>query len=91
MDNKTIVVYFSDITEEQLIALKGDSAYKIALDNGFRGTQQDWLDSLKGEPGEQGEPGKDGVDITEGGSAYEIAQAHGFEGTREEWLESLKG
>ena len=26
MDNKTIVVYFSDITEEQLIALKGDSA-----------------------------------------------------------------
>lgn len=91
MDNKTIVVYFSDITEEQLIALKGDSAYKIALDNGFRGTQQDWLDSLKGEPGRQGDPGKDGVDITEGGSAYEIAQAHGFEGTREEWLESLKG
>lgn len=91
MDSKTIIVYFSDITEEQIIALKGDSAYKIALDNGFRGTQQDWLDSLKGEPGEQGEPGKDGVDITEGGSAYEIAQAHGFEGTREEWLESLKG
>lgn len=91
MDNKTIVVYFSDITEEQLIALKGDSAYKIALDNGFRGTQQDWLESLKGEPGEQGEPGKDGVDITEGGSAYEIALAEGFEGTRKEWLESLKG
>ena len=91
MDNKTIVVYFSDITEEQLIALKGDSAYKIALDNGFRGTQQDWLESLKGEPGEQGEPGKNGVDITEGGSAYEIALAEGFKGTRKEWLESLKG
>lgn len=94
MDNKTIVVYFSDITEEQLIALKGDSAYKIALDNGFKGSQEEWLKSLKGEPGEpgkQGEPGKNGVDITEGGSAYEIAQAHGFEGTREEWLESLKG
>lgn len=91
MDNKTIVVYFSDITEEQLIALKGDSAYKIALDNGFRGTQQDWLESLKGEPGEQGEPGKNGVDITEGGSAYEIALSEGFQGTREEWLESLKG
>lgn len=91
MDSKTIIVYFSDITEEQLIALKGDSAYKIALDNGFRGTQQDWLESLKGEPGEQGEPGKNGVDITEGGSAYEIALAEGFKGTRKEWLESLKG
>ena len=94
MREKVVIVYFSDLTEQQLVDIKGDSAYKVALDNGFRGSQEEWLKSLKGEPGEpgkQGEPGKDGVDITEGGSAYEIAQAHGFEGTREEWLESLKG
>lgn len=29
----------------------GKSAYQIALDNGFIGSEQDWLDSLKGEPG----------------------------------------
>ena len=94
MREKVVIVYFSDLTEKQLVDIKGDSAYKIALDNGFKGSQEEWLKSLKGEPGiqgEKGEPGKDGVDITEGGSAYEIAQAHGFEGTREEWLESLKG
>lgn len=94
MREKVVIVYFSDLTEKQLVDIKGDSAYKVALDNGFNGSQKEWLESLKGEPGEpgkQGEPGKDGVDITEGGSAYEIALAHGFEGTREEWLESLKG
>uniref|UniRef100_A0AAU8GUS8 Tail spike protein n=1 Tax=Mammaliicoccus phage MSShimriz1 TaxID=3230127 RepID=A0AAU8GUS8_9VIRU len=94
MREKVVIVYFSDLTEQQLVDIKGDSAYKVALDNGFRGSQEEWLKSLKGEPGEpgkQGEPGKNGVDITEGGSAYEIALAEGFEGTREEWLESLKG
>lgn len=29
----------------------GKSAYQIALDNGFIGSEQEWLDSLKGEPG----------------------------------------
>ena len=94
MREKVVIVYFSDLAEQQLVDIKGDSAYKIALDNGFRGSQEEWLKSLKGEPGEpgkQGEPGKDGVDITEGGSAYEIALAEGFKGTRKEWLESLKG
>ncbi len=35
--------------------IKGDdgkSAYQIALDNGFEGTEQEWLDSLKGADGE---------------------------------------
>lgn len=30
----------------------GKSAYKIALENGFVGTEEEWLASLKGEPGE---------------------------------------
>lgn len=38
----------------------GKSAYQIALDNGFEGTEQEWLDSLKGEKGEPGEKGEKG-------------------------------
>lgn len=35
----------------------GKSAYQIALDNGFIGTETDWLESLKGEIGASGEDG----------------------------------
>ena len=38
----------------------GKSAYEIAVENGFEGTEQEWLESLKGEPGEPGEPGAAG-------------------------------
>ena len=38
----------------------GESAYEIAVANGFEGTEQEWLDSLKGEPGKPGKDGKDG-------------------------------
>lgn len=44
--------------------LPGLSAYEVAVENGFRGTEQDWLDSLvgprgpKGPKGEKGEPGE---------------------------------
>lgn len=37
----------------------GKSAYQIALDNGFKGTEQEWIASLKGPKGDSGEPGKD--------------------------------
>lgn len=32
---------------ETLKGAKGDSSYKIAVDNGFVGTEKEWLDSLK--------------------------------------------
>lgn len=38
----------------------GESAYEIAVDNGFTGTEQEWLASLKGPPGKDGEKGKAG-------------------------------
>ena len=38
----------------------GKSAYNIAVDNGFTGTEAEWLESLKGEPGKDGAPGTDG-------------------------------
>lgn len=53
----------------------GKSAYEIAVDNGYPGTEQAWLASLKGEKGdkgdtgaagakgEKGDPGKDGTDV----------------------------
>lgn len=38
-------------------AVKGKSAYQIAVDNGFVGTEKQWLASLKGEPGIDGVDG----------------------------------
>jgi hypothetical protein len=46
----------------------GRSAYQLAVDAGFEGTLEEWLASLKGEPGEPGKdgqpglPGRDGKD-----------------------------
>lgn len=36
------------------------SAYAIAVEHGYTGTEAEWLASLKGERGEQGEPGAKG-------------------------------
>ena len=38
----------------------GKSAYQIALDNGFVGTQADWVASLKGAKGDKGDKGDKG-------------------------------
>lgn len=38
----------------------GKSAYEIALENGFVGSETEWLESLRGEPGPQGETGATG-------------------------------
>ena len=70
------------------ISITGPSAYEIAITNGFQGTVQDFLDSLRGEDGDDGLPGVDG---SHGLSAYEIAQEAGFTGTEAEWLASLVG
>ena len=43
-----------------LIEGLGKSAYAIAVAHGFRGTEQEWLDSLKGLQGPQGGPGPKG-------------------------------
>jgi len=32
-------------------AIKGKSAYEIAVDNGYSGTEAEWLESLKGKDG----------------------------------------
>lgn len=70
------------------VGTQGDSAYEIAVKNGFVGTEQEWLDSLHGKDGTDG---VDGLNGSNGKSAYEVAVDNGFIGTETEWLVSLKG
>lgn len=44
-----------------IIGRDGKSAYEIAVKNGFDGTEEEWLESLKGEQGIQGERGETGA------------------------------
>lgn len=39
---------------------KPDSAYDLAVKHGFLGTEEEWLESLRGDVGEKGDAGKDG-------------------------------
>jgi len=39
----------------------GKSAYELAVEAGFEGTLQEWLDSLKGATGSIGETGSEGA------------------------------
>ena len=87
----------NDIENQQgqlyIVGSRGYSAYEVAVQNGFVGTEEEWLESLKGE---QGEPGTPFGDLTpeqkeelrgeEGKSAYEVSVEHGYQGTEEEWV-----
>jgi hypothetical protein len=44
----------------------GKSAYQIAVDDGFVGTEEEWLESLKGQDGQDGAPGLPGQDGQDG-------------------------
>ena len=55
------------------------SAYDIAVENGFKGSKEDWLASMKGDEGNQGK------------SAYELyCDLFGYEGSEEQWLIDLR-
>ena len=58
-------------------------AYGVAVKNGFKGTVEEWLESLKGAKGDKGDKGDDGK------SAYEFAKDGGFTGTEEEFSSKL--
>ncbi|MEK3886533.1 hypothetical protein [Bacillus sp. FSL K6-3431] len=47
----------------------GPSAYEIAVENGFSGSEQEWLDSLKGNKGDPGGRGPTGSDGPPGQNA----------------------
>ena len=93
----------NDITAEELgnnlkDYVGGKSAYEVAVDNGFVGSERRWIESLKGENAyelaqQDGFSGteEEWIESLKGENAYELAQQDGFSGTEEEWLESLKG
>ncbi|MBQ8428108.1 MAG: trypsin-like peptidase domain-containing protein [Clostridia bacterium] len=58
---------------------QGLSAYEIAVENGFVGTEAQWLQSLKGLNGQDGED----LDINQ---MYEAAIADGFSGSMADFL-----
>ena len=77
MENELILKLDKETTIPLIEGL-GKSAYAIAVAHGFRGTEQEWLDSLKGLQGPQGEPGQKGDPFR-------------YEDFTPEQLEALKG
>jgi hypothetical protein len=82
----------------------GLSAYQLARQQGYGGTEAQWLASLVGGDGKDAyqiarELGYGGTRTqwlatlvgAAGASAFEIAKAAGFTGTQAQWLASLKG
>ena len=73
----------NDKIKEFIDSVSAKSAYQVAVDNGFKGTEAEWLESLKGPKGEKGDSGL---------SAYMLAKKYdGFTGSLPEWFESLVG
>ncbi len=56
----------------------GKSAYELAVESGFKGSLDAWLDSLKGEDGKDGIDGVDGVDGKDGSNG--ISGTNGKDG-----------
>lgn len=77
MENELILKLDKETTIPLIEGL-GKSAYAIAVAHGFRGTEQEWLDSLRGLQGPQGEPGPKGEPFR-------------YEDFTPEQLEALKG
>ena len=78
-----------------------NDAYHIALEHGFVGTVEEWLESLRGDPGKSAYEialdcgfvgsAEEWLDSLKGKTAYQIAIENGFLGTEEDWLDSLRG
>jgi len=81
METNELILKLDKDSTLPLIEGLGKSAYAIAVAHGFRGTEQEWLDSLKGLQGPQGEPGTPGLK----GDPFR------YEDFTPEQLEALKG
>ena len=84
-----------------LASCKGPSAYEVAVENGFTGSETEWLESLKGpkgeagndgEAGEEGEEGYPGLPGNDGLDPFQnLVITENYMKTVKEWLASLKG
>lgn len=61
-DGQLIITYSDNNSENvgNVIGDNGKSAYEIAVENGYNGTEIEWLASLKGETGQKGDVGEQG-------------------------------
>lgn len=100
--NRRERIYFHQI--QYIKDVTPNDAYRIAIQHGFVGSVEDWLEFMRGYPGKSNyeiavECGYEGTQAeyiescrgARGYSAYEIAVRNGFQGTEEEWLASLTG
>jgi len=72
----------------------GKSAYEIAVDNGFIGTEAQWLVSLEGAPGQNGQNGVDrdnGEGVPEGGTTGQILSKKSDTDYDTEWVDPPTG
>lgn len=51
------VVTIESLSSEVVTRFQGASAYDLAVEEGFEGSESEWLESLNGEDGEDGDPG----------------------------------
>lgn len=56
----TAVFLLATLLLLSLSSCVGKSAYEVAAKNGYSGSEQAWLNSLKGEKGDSGEQGPQG-------------------------------
>ncbi len=73
--------------------VEGKSAYELAVEQGFQGTLDEWLESLKGKDGSDGKDGIDGINGTDGldgladiNAIYDKAVEEGFQGSYFDFL-----
>ncbi len=67
----------------------GKSAYELAVEQGFEGSLDEWLDSLKGVDGTDGADGRDGADgVADVTQLYDKAVQEGFDGSYLDFLNS---
>jgi hypothetical protein len=59
----------------------GKSAYETAVENGFEGSEAEWLESLKGTDGKDGEDGKNGTNGKDGEDGVNGKDALGIKST----------
>lgn len=71
-----------ELLESKMVRV-GHSAYDLWLSLGNNGTEQDFINSLKGTKGDKGDAG--------GPSAYDVWLSLGNKGTEQDFINSLKG
>lgn len=93
--NRQERIYFNKIRAFRDIT--PNDGYHIAVKHGFKGTEEEWLESLNGKTayelavsnGFEGTE-EEWLESLKGESAYEIAVSLGFNGSIEEWVQSLQ-